>query len=249
MAHVLIVDDEQSICWGLSKLVRSLGHTAAVAPSAEQAFAGGSIADARRDRPRRAAAGPRWAVGHAAVPRAMRARADHHHHGLRRSGHRGRGRAQRGVRVSRQTVRSERGPARDPTGFEDAGASLAAGRRARRRASRRRAWSARRRRFKRCSSGSRSSRRPRRASISAAKAARARSWSPGRSTSTAGGATGRSCRSTWRRSALRWPRASCSATPAGRSPAPSRRGRGCWSRPTAARCSSTRWPTSRCRSR
>ena len=38
MSHVLIVDDEQSICWGLSKLVRSLGHTAAVAPSAEQAF-------------------------------------------------------------------------------------------------------------------------------------------------------------------------------------------------------------------
>ncbi len=39
MAHVLIVDDEQSICWGLTKLVKSLGHTAAVAPSAEQAFA------------------------------------------------------------------------------------------------------------------------------------------------------------------------------------------------------------------
>ena len=39
MAHVLIVDDEQSICWGLSKLVRSLGHTAAIASSAEQAFA------------------------------------------------------------------------------------------------------------------------------------------------------------------------------------------------------------------
>jgi two-component system nitrogen regulation response regulator GlnG len=38
MAHVLIVDDEQSICWGLSKLVQSLGHTSAVAPSAEQAF-------------------------------------------------------------------------------------------------------------------------------------------------------------------------------------------------------------------
>jgi len=39
MAHVLIVDDEQSICWGLSRLVRSLGHTAAIASSAEQAFA------------------------------------------------------------------------------------------------------------------------------------------------------------------------------------------------------------------
>lgn len=38
MSHILIVDDEQSICWGLSRLVNSLGHTSAVAPSAEQAF-------------------------------------------------------------------------------------------------------------------------------------------------------------------------------------------------------------------
>jgi two-component system nitrogen regulation response regulator GlnG len=38
MPHVLIVDDEQSICWGLSKLVRDLGHSAAVASSAEQAL-------------------------------------------------------------------------------------------------------------------------------------------------------------------------------------------------------------------
>jgi two-component system, NtrC family, nitrogen regulation response regulator GlnG len=38
MSHILIVDDEQSICWGLNKLVLSLGYTSAVAPSAEQAF-------------------------------------------------------------------------------------------------------------------------------------------------------------------------------------------------------------------
>lgn len=38
MAHVLIVDDEPSICWGLAELVRSLGHTAATAPSAEEGF-------------------------------------------------------------------------------------------------------------------------------------------------------------------------------------------------------------------
>ncbi|MEN6457828.1 MAG: sigma-54 dependent transcriptional regulator [Thermoguttaceae bacterium] len=36
MAHVLIVDDEQSICWGLRKLVEGLGHSATVASSAEQ---------------------------------------------------------------------------------------------------------------------------------------------------------------------------------------------------------------------
>lgn len=38
MAHILIVDDEQSICWGLSKLATGLGHAATVASSAEQAF-------------------------------------------------------------------------------------------------------------------------------------------------------------------------------------------------------------------
>lgn len=42
MAHILIVDDEQSICWGLSKLASGLGHTAAVAPSAEHALASAS---------------------------------------------------------------------------------------------------------------------------------------------------------------------------------------------------------------
>jgi two-component system nitrogen regulation response regulator GlnG len=36
MAHLLIVDDEQSICWGLAKLAEELGHTAATAASAEQ---------------------------------------------------------------------------------------------------------------------------------------------------------------------------------------------------------------------
>ncbi len=35
MAHVLIIDDEPSICWGLKKLVESLGHVARIASSAE----------------------------------------------------------------------------------------------------------------------------------------------------------------------------------------------------------------------
>jgi two-component system nitrogen regulation response regulator GlnG len=38
MSHLLIVDDEQSICWGLSKLAEGLGHTTATAASAEQGF-------------------------------------------------------------------------------------------------------------------------------------------------------------------------------------------------------------------
>jgi len=38
MAQLLIVDDEQSICWGLSKLVQEMGHSVATAASAEQAL-------------------------------------------------------------------------------------------------------------------------------------------------------------------------------------------------------------------
>jgi two-component system, NtrC family, nitrogen regulation response regulator GlnG len=36
MAHLLIVDDEQSICWGLSRLAENMGHTVVGAASAEQ---------------------------------------------------------------------------------------------------------------------------------------------------------------------------------------------------------------------
>ncbi len=36
MAHLLIVDDEQSICWGFAKLADRLGHSAATAASAEE---------------------------------------------------------------------------------------------------------------------------------------------------------------------------------------------------------------------
>jgi two-component system, NtrC family, nitrogen regulation response regulator GlnG len=35
MSHLLIIDDEQSICWGLAKLAESMGHTASTAASAE----------------------------------------------------------------------------------------------------------------------------------------------------------------------------------------------------------------------
>jgi two-component system nitrogen regulation response regulator GlnG len=47
MAHLLIVDDEQSICWGLAKLAKELGHSAATAASAEQGIqcAGGRRPD------------------------------------------------------------------------------------------------------------------------------------------------------------------------------------------------------------
>jgi two-component system nitrogen regulation response regulator GlnG len=46
MPHLLIIDDEQSICWGLSQLAKQLGHRATTAVSAEQGLAAGG-----KDRP------------------------------------------------------------------------------------------------------------------------------------------------------------------------------------------------------
>ncbi len=46
MSHLLIVDDEQSICWGLSQLAEQLGHRATVSSSAEQ-----GLTAAGKDRP------------------------------------------------------------------------------------------------------------------------------------------------------------------------------------------------------
>ena len=36
MAHLLVVDDEQSICWGLGQLAEEMGHTFASSASAEE---------------------------------------------------------------------------------------------------------------------------------------------------------------------------------------------------------------------
>ena len=35
MSHVLIVDDEEAICWGLERLLREAGHRVSIASSAE----------------------------------------------------------------------------------------------------------------------------------------------------------------------------------------------------------------------
>ncbi len=39
MAHLLVVDDEPSICWGLSRLAEQMGHSVATAASAEEGLA------------------------------------------------------------------------------------------------------------------------------------------------------------------------------------------------------------------
>jgi two-component system nitrogen regulation response regulator GlnG len=46
MPHILIIDDEQSICWGLSQLAEQLNHRATIASSAEQ-----GLAAAAKDKP------------------------------------------------------------------------------------------------------------------------------------------------------------------------------------------------------
>jgi two-component system, NtrC family, nitrogen regulation response regulator GlnG len=38
MNHVLIVDDEEAVCWALRRALTVEGHRVAVAPSAEEAF-------------------------------------------------------------------------------------------------------------------------------------------------------------------------------------------------------------------
>ena len=38
MNHLLIVDDEEAVCWALKKALGKLGHQVAVASSAEEAF-------------------------------------------------------------------------------------------------------------------------------------------------------------------------------------------------------------------
>ena len=38
MSQVLIVDDEESICWGLERMLTELGHEVRVASSAEDAL-------------------------------------------------------------------------------------------------------------------------------------------------------------------------------------------------------------------
>ena len=45
MSQVLIVDDEESICWGLARLLREAGHRVSVASSAEEALL---VADSER---------------------------------------------------------------------------------------------------------------------------------------------------------------------------------------------------------
>ena len=116
MSHLLIVDDEPSICWGLAKLAEELGHQRRDGRVGRAGIGGGPPAAARPDRARRSAARHEWPRGHAAVSSGAWSAADHRHHGLWRLGHgRGSG-SQRGVRVSLEAVRSGRGPAGDRAG-------------------------------------------------------------------------------------------------------------------------------------
>ena len=101
---------------------------------------------------------------------------------------------------------------------------------------------------RRCVNASSGSPSPISPSSSKARAARARNWSPARSTSSVVAGTGHSSPSTAPRSSKRCSRRSCSASKTGRPPAYAA-GAASSSTPTAARCFSTKCPTCRCRRR
>ena len=42
MSHILVVDDEEAVCWALQRALKGEGHTVSVAASAEDALAAAS---------------------------------------------------------------------------------------------------------------------------------------------------------------------------------------------------------------
>ena len=192
MAHLLIVDDEQSICWGLAELAESWA-TPRRSPPRPSRVSSGPAQRARRDRARRSPAGHGRPDGHAAVSAqelgpvpiivitaygelatAVEAVRNGAFEYLIKPFE---------LDVAERAIQrrlESPGPS-DPC----APPAAASGDRAAR-------SSARRRPCRRSSSGSPWWPRPTPASTCAARAARARSWSPGRSTATAAAPAGRS---------------------------------------------------------
>ena len=109
MSKLLVVDDEQSICWGLTRLGESLGHEVVVGFECRAGVPRSRAAAAGRGDSRRAAARHGRPHGDRALPGAARQRADHRDHGLRRLADGGRSGAPRGVRLHRQAVRRRQG--------------------------------------------------------------------------------------------------------------------------------------------
>ena len=104
MSKLLVVDDEESICWGLSRLGESLGHEVVAASSAEQAFD-----EVERQAPDVIVLDVRLPGmdGLAAIERFQKtfgSGADHRDYGVWRFGDGGRGGSPRGVRLHRQAV-------------------------------------------------------------------------------------------------------------------------------------------------
>jgi CheY-like chemotaxis protein len=204
MANLLIIDDEQAICWGLAQLGKRLGHEVATASSAEQ-----GLELATRQRPDAILLDVRLPGmdGLAALPRlkelvpaapviVMTAHGD----------------LSTAVEAVRQGAFDYIAKPFDLARIE--------------------------RLIQRALAQPKAATPP---SIDVA--------ADGLSTATAGAAVGRLSQSMSPRSIRHWPKASCLAMSAGRSPAPISRGPASWWKPTAARCFSTKSPTSRWRCR
>ena len=105
MSRILIVDDEPSISWGLSRLARSMGHEVDVAPSAEEGLCLADGQSAGRADPRRALAGHGRPHGDGIVPAGARSRSDYRDHRVWRPRRRDGCDQQGGVRIRGEAIR------------------------------------------------------------------------------------------------------------------------------------------------
>ena len=134
MSHILVVDDEEAVCWALQRALRRDGQSVDVAASAEEAF------KARRRSNRRTPSCSTFLFparpGRTLRPRATEAtlpgRAGHRRHGVRQSPHCGAGFVEEARSItwpSRSTSttrrRCARGPCKRAPGFTGAGPTAA----------------------------------------------------------------------------------------------------------------------------
>ena len=104
MSHILIVDDEEAVCWVLDRALTKEGHRSPW-PRRRSRLSRRSQATARCHRSRRAPAGVGRPVALGKIARIVRRRPDHRHHGPRQSEHGGQGGRGGRLRLPGQAVR------------------------------------------------------------------------------------------------------------------------------------------------
>ena len=112
MSHVLIVDDEESICWGLERMLKETRHEVSVSASAEEAFNAVALVPDLVVLDVRLPGMDGLSAMHEITHRRRRD-SDRRDHGLWQLGRGGRRHAQRRVRLPGQTIRPGAGGRRD----------------------------------------------------------------------------------------------------------------------------------------